>query len=255
MPTFSVAWGLYVQGGRVLATAASRRENGERWQGTGGGRYHRLVVLAIRGVVPLPETSRMVPVASPPDNPRTPRQALPGEDRLLRSAQKGDRNAFAALVEHYWDRLFRWLYHLTHDRHTAEDLAQETFLRAFGALNRFQAGTNFGAWIFRIAHNALANQRRGTRRREPLPPDCPGREADPVDQALDREAMRELARAVGKVPAELRAAFLLRVEEGLSFREIADVLGLTEETARWRVFKARQRLVNLLAAHLEREKS
>jgi RNA polymerase sigma-70 factor, ECF subfamily len=53
----------------------------------------------------------------------------------------------------------------------------------------------------------------------------------------------------------LRGAFLLRVEEGLSFREIADVLGLTEETARWRVFKARQRLLSLLATHLEREKS
>jgi RNA polymerase sigma-70 factor (ECF subfamily) len=60
---------------------------------------------------------------------------------------------------------------------------------------------------------------------------------------------------VGKVPPELRAAFLLRVEEGLAFRDIAGVLGLTEETARWRVFKARQRLLGLLAPHLEREKS
>jgi RNA polymerase sigma-70 factor (ECF subfamily) len=180
---------------------------------------------------------------------------LPGEERLIRAAQRGDRNAFAALVEHYWDRLFRWLYHLSHDRHAAEDLAQETFLRAFAAVGRFRAGTNFGAWLFRIAHNARANQCRAARRREPLPAELPGREADPADEALSREALQGLARAVGKVPPELRGAFLLRVEEGLSFREIAGVLGLTEETARWRVFKARQRLLSLLAPHLEREKS
>ena len=195
----------------------------------------------------------MVRVASSPDNPRPPRQELPGEDRLLRSAQRGDRNAFAALVEYYWDRLFRWLYHLTHDRHAAEDLAQETFLRAFGALDRFRAGTNFGAWLFRIAHNAWANQRRAARKCEPLPGELPGREADPVDEALGREALQELARAIGKVPPELRGAFLLRVEEGLSFREIADVLGLTEETARWRVFKARQKLLDVLTPRTELE--
>jgi len=194
-------------------------------------------------------------VASAPNNSRPARQAPAGEDRLLRSAQHGDRNAFATLVEHYWDRLFRWLYQLTHDRHASEDLTQESFLRAFGALNRFEVGTNFSAWLFRIAHNAMANQRRSTRYREPLPAELPGRESDPVDEVLSREALHDLAQAVDKVPSELRAAFLLRVEEGLSFREIADVLGLTEETARWRVFKARQKLLSLLAAHLEREKS
>jgi RNA polymerase sigma-70 factor (ECF subfamily) len=194
-------------------------------------------------------------VASLPNNSRPTRQSPPGEDRLIRSAQRGDRNAFAVLVEHYWDRLFRWLYHLTHDRHAAEDLAQESFLRAFGALDRFQAGTNFGAWLFRIAHNARANQQRAMRIREPLPDELPGREVNPVDEALSREALQEVAQAIAKVPAELRSALLLRVDEGLSFREIADVLGLTEETARWRVFKARQKLLSLLAAHLEREKS
>ncbi len=194
-------------------------------------------------------------MASLPENPRTGRQPLPGEDRLLRAAQRGDRNAFGAVVEHYWDRLFRWLYHLTRDRHAAEDLAQESFLRAFAALDRFQPGTNFGAWLFRIAHNARANQHRAARRRSPLPEELPGREADPADEALGREALAGLARAVGKVPPEFRAAFLLRAEEGLSFREIADVLGLTEETARWRVYKARQRLLSLLASHLEREPS
>jgi RNA polymerase sigma-70 factor (ECF subfamily) len=184
------------------------------------------------------------------DSPQLPAE----EDRLIRAAQEGDRQAFATLVERYWDGLYRWLYHLTHDRHTAEDLAQEAFLKALGHLATFRAGTNFGAWLFRIGHNAWVNQaRRAARDRRPVPDDLPGRDDGPVEQALTRESRQLLARAVGRLPAEFRSAFLLRAEEGLSFRQIADELGLTEETARWRVFKARQKLVSVLAPQLERE--
>jgi RNA polymerase sigma-70 factor (ECF subfamily) len=176
------------------------------------------------------------------------------EARLIRAAQQGDRPAFAALVECYWERLYRWLYHLTHDRHAAEDLAQEAFLKAFRHLGRFRAGTNFRAWLFKIAHNSFANQHRSARRREPLPEELADSSGEPVAEALSREALQALARAVERLPAEFRSALLLRVEEGLSFRQIAEVLDLTEETARWRVFKARQKLLSLLAPQPEQEK-
>jgi RNA polymerase sigma-70 factor (ECF subfamily) len=190
-------------------------------------------------------------VASPGDHPELPAE----EERLIRAAQKGDRPAFAALIEHYWDRLYRWLYHLTHDRHTAEDLVQESFLKAFAGLDRFRAGTNFAAWLFRIAHNNFANQRRASARmREPLPDDLAARDVGPPEEAESREALQGLSRALGRLAAEYRAALLLRVEQGLSFREIAQVLDLTEETARWRVFKARQKLLSLLTPRLEQEK-
>jgi RNA polymerase sigma-70 factor (ECF subfamily) len=188
-------------------------------------------------------------------SPETPPETLEAEDSLVRRAQQGDRPAFAVLVERYWDRLYRWLFHLTRDRHTAEDLAQEAFLKALANLGRFQAGTNFGAWLFRIGHNAFANQCRSpARRRESLPDDLPGRAAGPVEEAVSRETLTGLARAVNRIPTDFRAALLLRVEEGLSFRQIAEVLNLTEETARWRVFKARQRLLELLAPRTELEK-
>jgi RNA polymerase sigma-70 factor (ECF subfamily) len=176
------------------------------------------------------------------------------EPDLVRAAQAGDRAAFAALVERYWERLYRWLYHLTHDRHAAEDLAQEAFLKAFAHLARFQAETNFRAWLFRIAHNAFANHyRAGARRREPLPDDLPGPDRGPVAQLLTQEVLQGLAAAMERLPTDFRAALLLRVEEGLSFRQIADVLGLTEETARWRVFKARQKLLSQLAPPSDQE--
>ncbi len=176
------------------------------------------------------------------------------EPALIRAAQAGDRQAFAALVEQYWDRLYRWLYHLTRDRHTAEDLAQEAFLKAFAHLARFQPDTNFRAWLFRIAHNAFANQYRAGRRNGSLPEDLPGPDRGPVAELLEQEALQRVARALERLPAEFRGALLLRIEEGLSFRQIADVLGLTEETARWRVFKARQKLLSLLAPQSEQEK-
>jgi RNA polymerase sigma-70 factor (ECF subfamily) len=176
------------------------------------------------------------------------------EPVVVRGAQKGDRQAFAVLVERYWDRLYRWLYRLSHDRHLAEDVAQEAFLKAFAALASFRAGTNFQAWLFRIAYNSFVNQRRTAHRsRQPLPDEVPAAGEGPAEQVVSRETLQLLARAVGRLPGEYRAAFLLRVEQGLSFRQIAEVLATTEETARWRVFKARQKLLSVLAPQLERD--
>jgi RNA polymerase sigma-70 factor (ECF subfamily) len=182
-----------------------------------------------------------------------PDPLLPGEEaEWIRAAQAGDRAAFARLVEEYWDRLYRWLYHLTRDRHAAEDLTQETFLKALAAVRSFRPGSNFRAWVFRIGHNNFVNQKRADRRtRHQLPDDVTGPEAGGSADAVDnREALEVVAKAVADLPPDFRAALMLRVEEGLSFREVAKVLGTTEETARWRVFKARQKLMKVLAPEL-----
>ncbi|MFO0965589.1 MAG: sigma-70 family RNA polymerase sigma factor [Gemmataceae bacterium] len=173
------------------------------------------------------------------------------EPELIRLSRTGDRQAFAGLVDLYWDRLYRWLYHLSHDQHQAEDIAQEAFLKAFTALDSFAEGTRFQAWLFRIAFNAFVNQRK--RRGKVIlafPEAAASEEPEPAEQLMSKEALAHLARAVGRLPAEFRAAFLLRVEEDLSFREVAAALNITEETARWRVFKARQKLLEVMKPHL-----
>jgi RNA polymerase sigma-70 factor (ECF subfamily) len=178
-------------------------------------------------------------------------QSAGDEADLIRAAQTGDRPAFAVLVGRYWDRLYRWLCRLTRDATAAEDIAQETFLKAFAAVGSFRAGSNFRAWLFRIAHNNFVNQRRAVRHtRQPLVPEVAEEPRGPVGEALSREALRLIAEAVAKLPSDFRGALTLRVEEGLSFRDIANVMGITEETARWRVFKARQKLMAVLAPEL-----
>ena len=80
--------------------------------------------------------------------------ALGDEKRLVELAQGGDRQAFAVLIDRYWNSLYRWLYHLSHDRHTAEDLVQETLLKAFAGLSSFtlDAGTMLGCRTSGAAH-------------------------------------------------------------------------------------------------------
>ena len=175
------------------------------------------------------------------------------EAEWILAAQTGDRSAFARLIERYWDRLYRWLYHLTRDRHTAEDLTQETFLKALAAIASFRPGSNFRAWVFRIGHNNFVNQKRSERRtKHQLPEDAASPEALGLAESTteNRETLEAVSRAVDDLPADFRAALLLRVNQGLSFRDVAKVLKTTEETARWRVFKARQKLMKVLAPEL-----
>lgn len=172
------------------------------------------------------------------------------EPEWIIAAQQGDRAAFSRLVSAYWDRLYRWLFHLTRDRHKAEDLTQETFLKALAAVKSFRRGSNFRAWLFRIGHNNFVNLKRTEKRVAPGPADdhpTADDAAGPEEVVADREEIRRVADAIGELPADFRAALLLRVDQGLSFREVAAVLNTTEETARWRVFKARQKLMRVLS--------
>jgi RNA polymerase sigma-70 factor (ECF subfamily) len=178
------------------------------------------------------------------------------ESLLVEQTQHGNRQAFGLLVERYWDRLYRWLYHLCHHRQTAEDLTQEAFTKALAGMSTFRPGSNFRAWLFRIAFNNFLNQRRGDARvRLPFPETLPDRQQGPAEEAVTGETLMRLARAMGRLPDEFRAALLLRAEEDLSFREIGAILEITEETARWRVFKARQKLMSVLAPQIERDRS
>jgi RNA polymerase sigma-70 factor, ECF subfamily len=113
----------------------------------------------------------------------------------------------------------------------------------------FRPGSNFRAWVFRIGHNNFVNQKRSERRtKHQLPEDAPAPETgnSAEGSAENREVLEVVTRAIQDLPTDFRAALLLNSVEGMPYREIAKALGTTEETARWRVFKARQKLMKVL---------
>ena len=175
------------------------------------------------------------------------------EQDLVRLARSGDRSAFAQLVERYWDRLRQWLCSMTQQSHQAEDLTQEAFLKAWVSLPNLQEVATFRVWLFRIAKHAWLDSSRGPRGRatETLPLALAETHPGPLEQVLDAETQQMLQQAIERLPPDYRATYWLWTREHMPYAEIAAVLGITEQKARWRVFKARSLLVKALRKHLD----
>ena len=171
------------------------------------------------------------------------------EAGFARDGRHGDRQAFAVFVHRHWDRIYRWLFHRTHDVHEADDATQETFLRAYSALSTLEPGIGLHVWLYRIAHG-VANRDSGPRRKVRLraPRELRGRDDAAPALARVRAELRKLLERVGRLPRTLRGAYLLRTEAGLRFAEIAQVLEIPEKDVRGRISKARERLMQALYA-------
>jgi RNA polymerase sigma-70 factor (ECF subfamily) len=139
----------------------------------------------------------------------------------------------------------------------AEDIAQEAFLRAYRSLDRFETGRPFGPWISRIAANLAINERRSPRSREEDLDDGTGEAASsqpgPLQGLLEREAGEVLEEALGHLPREQRAVFVLRVFEELSYQEIADALAISTGTVMSRLSRAREKLRAIMGPYLARD--
>lgn len=164
------------------------------------------------------------------------------------------RATLATWVNDYWDGVYGLLYRLTGNQQEAEDLTQDVFLRAVQRRDSFVAGTNVRAWLMRIATNAFLDTRRRKKvaRATPLAEEIhlPPTNEMAGGALYQQELGAALAAALLQVPEPCRAVFLLRTREDLSFREIAHMLGGTEENARWHMLQARRRLMELMKGWL-----
>jgi RNA polymerase sigma-70 factor (ECF subfamily) len=159
------------------------------------------------------------------------------DPRTVARAREGDLLAFEELVRLLQADAYRFALHLTRDRPTAEDVTQEAFLRAFRFIGGFRGDRRFGSWLFSIVRNCAmdAMRRRQATTWAPLDDLLEGRVAG-------LEARAELDAALRSVSAEHREAFLLVEVFGLSYQEVADVLGVAVGTVKSRMFRARQAL-------------
>ena len=160
------------------------------------------------------------------------------DDTLVARARRGDAAAFTEIFERYHHRIVNYIYGLVHDRELANDLAQDSFLKAYKALPRMGDDLRLAPWLYRIAGNTAfsALRRRNLIRWLPLLND--GIEASSADNAVvEAEAVQ---RALAKLPAKYAAPLLLHSHEGLSCNEIADILGISPGAVKTRLFRARE---------------
>lgn len=171
---------------------------------------------------------------------------------LVQRVQQGDRRAFDQLVLRYQHKVLKLVMRYMRNHAEAEDIAQEAFLKAYRAIHSFRGDSAFYTWIYRIAINTAKNALVAAKRRpldydldlqDPEQNERNGRlrdEATPESLLLTDEIRQTVDAAIGALPEDLRRAVVLREYEGLSYEEIAAVMGCPVGTVRSRIFRARE---------------
>jgi RNA polymerase sigma-70 factor (ECF subfamily) len=177
------------------------------------------------------------------------------EADLLKKAQGGNLFAFEEIVRRYQRRAYAVAVRIVRRHDLADDVVQEAFLRAWQSLATFDLARPFGPWIARISANLAINHVRSPQAREQELPDghdeTPAPSGgDPLRGVLEGEARRVLEEALRALPDEQRAVFVLRTAEELSYREIADALGVQVGTVMSRLHRAREKLATALGPYL-----
>jgi len=171
------------------------------------------------------------------------------ERGILDRAQAGNSAAFTALFDQYQRPIVNYLYRMVNDREVAEDLAQDTFLKAYRAIDRTDADLNFRAWIYRIATNTAMSYFRRKRLLQWIPfgPGTPDRGKDL--RLAERVGESQLIeQALTKIGPTHGSILLLRHHQGLSIDEMAEALGIKPNAAKVRLFRARKAFSQAYAA-------
>lgn len=199
-------------------------------------------------------SGRLARVASPFVE-MDPQKTLTDRDLVERS-KKGDQKAFGELVRRHHPRIQRLAIHMVRDRALAEDIAQEAFLRAFKALDRFDGRSEPYTWIYRIAVNLSLNairSRKSSRisgedddaRLDAIRSDRPDGQ-DPQSQSVERQQYLVLCEGIDALSETLRTTLVLVCIDGVSHEDAATILGAPEGTIAWRVHEARRKLKDFM---------
>lgn len=175
------------------------------------------------------------------------------DDRaLILAAAAGDKNAYGRLVLKHQKRLFRFILMMLGKKDMTEDVVQEAFVKGYLALGSFEPDKPFYPWIATIARNLALNLIKKEEREKPaseyddLIASIPDEADNPLDRIIDRENNRRLVRAVETLPPQYRTVFVMRMIEKKSYEEIGRELKISPGTVDSRLYRARQKLLELL---------
>lgn len=179
------------------------------------------------------------------------------EQQLVYQARRGNRDAFRCLVDRYMKHAYDLAYGFVNDHDDAEDVAQESFLRAWQGLVRFRGEAGFGTWLYRIVTNVALNRvkQKNSAARRRLPHDGTGDiPHDPPWPDLSRIDVRtHVERALHELPTLQRAVVILRHINGLSTKQVSGILGCSEGTVKTHLHRGLVKLRKLLG-HLEEDR-
>ncbi len=183
------------------------------------------------------------------------------EKTLVELSRNGRTDAFEKLVRMYDRKIFALAYGFVRDRATADDLAQEIFLKAYQSLPSFRVESGFGTWIYRIAVNHVKDHLRKASRRRTVSLDDVGDGPVSVDEETglrlrereEEERRKEVFRVMETLPPKFRAILPLRDVEGLPYEEVGRILGIAPGTVDSRLFRARRMLRKKMEPYLEAE--
>lgn len=155
------------------------------------------------------------------------------DDEAIQRAREGDTEAFSVLYERFVTRIYNYIYYRTGNPHEAEDLTSRVFHRALHHINRYDnRGIPFSAWLYRIAHNLVANWHRDNSRRKEVPLDDytqhPQRTQAPEASVVDNQEMEALLKAIRRMPPERQQLLILKFVEGMSNAEVAVIMMRSE---------------------------
>jgi len=167
------------------------------------------------------------------------------ENELVSRARSGDSRSFELLFDHYYDMIHAFAYRVCLVETEADDIAQETFIRAARGLSGYRGTASFKNWLYRIAHNAIIDWgRRTSRQRDGLAGFTNEMETRSSSRATDFSGVH---RALQGLSPDLREAVALVYFEEMNHREAAEAMGCAETTVSWRIFQAKRVLKKLLA--------
>jgi RNA polymerase sigma-70 factor (ECF subfamily) len=155
------------------------------------------------------------------------------EDEILIRASQGDRQSFGLLYERYVDRIFNYVYYRTGNLHDAEDLTARVFQRAMNHIQNYtDRGVPFSAWLYRIAHNLVANWHRDRSRKQEIPiddlPVLPTKGDHPERNLVLSQEQDALLRLIRRLPSERQNLLILKFVENMSNAEIGKIMGRSE---------------------------